>query len=210
MIPISDSAFIHRSYCHDHPEVTSNERLEFLGDSILSAVISDRLYRLFPHLPEGELTGRRSQIVCTESLAQKSKLLGFDAKIKMSKGEQDSGGRLNPSLLANTFEAVLGALYLESGYAACQKYLTEIFPDSELMKVKEYIKDPKSLLQEKTQSLGWGTPVYEILSATGPDHAKSFTVQSIVNGKHVATGTGKSVQRAETEAARVSLAILFP
>jgi len=205
-----ESAFIHRSYCHDHPEVPSNERLEFLGDSILSAVISDRLYNLFPQLPEGELTGRRSHVVCTYSLAQKAKILGLDSQIKMSQGEEDSGGRLNPGLLANTFEAVLGALYLDSGFSACQIYLSDIFPNQELSEIIEFIKDPKSLLQEKTQSKGWGTPVYDIISAVGPDHSKLFTIQAIINGKPVATGTGSSKQRAETDAARASLAIIFP
>ncbi len=204
------SAFIHRSYCHDHPDTASNERLEFLGDSILSTVISHKLYELFPLLPEGELTGRRSRLVCTDSLAQKALELGLDQQIKLSKGEEDSGGRKNPSLLANTFEAVLGALFLDSGYSACVKYLSEVFPDLELSQVKEFIKDPKSLLQEKTQSQSWGTPQYDIVSAIGPDHSKTFTVKVTINNKIISEGVGSSKQRAETEAARAALAILFP
>jgi len=205
-----EAAFIHRSYCQNHPGSVSNERLEFLGDSILSAVISDRLYHLFPDLPEGQLTGRRSQIVCTDSLTEKAQLIGLSKQLKLSHGEEESGGRQNPSLLANTFEAVLGAIYLDSGLSACQKYLQDIFPDREILEIKVFIKDPKSLLQEKSQSLGWGTPIYETISSTGPDHAKSFTVEVSVNDKKVSSGSGHSKQRAEIEAARACLAILFP
>lgn len=202
-------ALVHRSYCHDHPTTSSNERLEFLGDSVLSLIISNRLYNFFPNLNEGDLTGRRSHLVCTETLAKKSLTLGLDAEIKMSKGEEDSGGRKNPSLLANTFEAVLGSLYLDSGLSVCEQFLNHIYPDTEIRDTKELLKDSKSLLQEKTQSKNWGTPIYETVSAEGPDHAKTFTVQVIINGKTVSTGTGTSKQRAETAAAQAALEILF-
>ena len=120
-------ALTHRSYCNEHPGMTSNERLEFLGDAVLSLIMSSRLYHLLPDKPEGELTARRSLAVQTSTLATKSKELGLDELILLSRGEEDGGGRNNPSLLANTFEAVLGALYLDRGLKTCQKYLAEIF-----------------------------------------------------------------------------------
>lgn len=203
-----EAALVHRSYCNEHPGVTSNERLEFLGDSVLSVIISDRLYRLLPQSPEGELTARRSFLVQTLSLAAKAKQLGLDELLKLSRGEEESGGRKNTGLLANTFEAVLGALYLDSGFATCEKYLSEIFPDTELTSPTS-LKDPKSLLQEKAQSRGWGTPVYKLLESAGPDHAKTFTVEASLGENRSAQGTGSSKQRAESEAAAAALAKYF-
>ncbi len=201
-------SLVHKSYCNEHPGLESNERLEFLGDSVLSVITSERLFKLFPNLPEGELTSRRSYIVQTQSLANKARELGLDTQILLSKGEEDSGGRQNQSLLANTFEAVLGSLYLDSGLSACQSYLSEIFTDEELANIKD-TKDPKSMLQEMTQSHGMGTPQYFTVSTSGPDHAKSFILAVKVGDQEVATGTGSSKQRAETEAAKAALDKLF-
>ncbi len=202
-------ALTHRSYCNEHPQLSSNERLEFLGDSVLSLIISDRLFRLFPSLPEGELTSRRSAHVQTASLAAKSLLLSLNERLLLSHGEEESGGRANPSLLANTFEAVLGALFLDSGLPACYDFLAVVFTDGELTSQTE-TKDPKSLLQEKAQALGLGTPVYTTTSVSGPDHARVFTVSVSVHRHGQATGSGTSKQRAETEAARAALAKIFP
>lgn len=201
------SALVHRSYCNEHPELESNERLEFLGDSVLSVIISERLYNMLPDVAEGELTSRRSFLVQTKTLAQKSQLLGLDKLLLLSHGEEESGGRSNPGLLANTFEAVLGSMYLEQGLEKCKTYLQYIFPDSELQNITQ-TKDPKSLLQETVQARGWGTPVYKTLEATGPDHAKVFTMAVFVNGEQTGTGQGNSKQRAETEAALSALKIL--
>ncbi len=203
-------ALVHRSYCNEHPGVISNERLEFLGDSILSFLISARLYRLLPQAPEGELTNRRSYLVQTSSLAQKSQTLHLDLDLLLSRGEEDSGGRSNPSLLANTFEAVLGALFMDSGLEACTNFIDEVFPDAELTNSDLSAKDPKSFLQEKAQSQGLGTPIYRIQSATGPDHAKKFTVSVKISGKSEGQGVGLSKQKAETAAAVAALAKLFP
>jgi len=187
----------------------SNERLEFLGDSVLSVIISDRLFHLFPGLPEGDLTGRRSSHVQTSSLAQKALEIGLDKILLLSHGEEESGGRTNPSLLANTFEAVLGGLFIDSGITSCYSFISEVFTDEELTSLQN-TKDPKSLLQEKTQAAGWGTPNYAIVSITGPDHARIFTISVTINGQPQTTGTGTSKQRAETEAAKAALAKLFP
>ena len=203
------SALVHRSYCNEHPGISSNERLEFLGDAILSFVISHRLYRLLPDITEGELTNRRSYLVQTSTLSQKALSLGLDKMLLLSRGEEDSGGRSNPSLLANTFEAVLGALYLDSGLPTCETYLAQVFPDSVLTSDLP-TKDPKSLLQEKSQSQGLGTPAYHVNSTSGPDHAKTFTVQVQIPGHTLVTGTGPSKQKAETAAAIAALDKLFP
>jgi len=202
-------ALIHRSYCNEHPGESSNERLEFLGDSVLSVIISERLYRLFPHSPEGELTARRSFLVQTSSLSQKAMLLKLDSQLLLSKGEAELGGRTNPSLLANTFEAVLGALFIDSGLAACQTFLTQVFPDSELTSDFD-TKDPKSRLQELTQGQGLGTPVYQTVTATGPDHAKTFLISVAINNRAAAEGRGASKQKAEAQAAKAALHKLFP
>jgi ribonuclease-3 len=204
-----ERAFVHKSYCNEHPGLASNERLEFLGDSVLSLLISERLYVLFPDSPEGYLTARRSHLVQTTTLARKSKDLGFDKLLLLSKGEEDSGGRQNIGLLANTFEAVLGALFLDEGIEACRKYLQEVFPDRELLAEVE-LKDAKSLLQEKSQSKNMGTPVYKTLQANGPDHAKTFEIEVVIDGKQAGTGSGSSKQKAETAAASDALAKLFP
>ncbi|KKS32545.1 MAG: Ribonuclease 3 [Candidatus Amesbacteria bacterium GW2011_GWA2_42_12] len=201
-------SFIHRSYCNEHPGEQSNERLEFLGDSVLSLVISHRLYQLLPNSPEGDLTSRRSHLVQTTTLSTKAILLGYDKKLKLSKGEEESGGRTNPGLMADTFEAVLGALFIDEGLEACRKFLTEVFPDTELT-ADIQTKDPKSLLQEKSQAAGMGTPTYETVEAVGPDHAKKFTIAVVLAGKRVVTGTGNSKQRAETDAAGNALSKLF-
>lgn len=203
------AALVHRSYCNEHPGVSSNERLEFLGDAILSTIISSRLYKLLPSSPEGELTARRSFLVQTSSLATKAKDLKLNKLLKLSHGEEDSGGRQNTTLLANTFEAVLGALFLDSGLPACEKYLFKIFPDIELTSLSS-LKDPKSLLQEKAQSLGWGTPVYQLLQSRGPDHAKTFKVGVSLGLDRTAHGFGSSKQRAESEAAAAALEKYFP
>lgn len=204
-----EPAFIHKSYCNEHPGLPSNERLEFLGDSVLSLLISERLYVLFPSSPEGYLTARRSHLVQTTTLAQKSKDLGYDKLLKLSKGEEDSGGRQNIGLLANTFEAVLGALFLDLGTDACREYLREVFLDSELVADIE-LKDPKSLLQEKSQSKNMGTPSYRTLHAEGPDHAKTFKIEVVIDGRQAGIGSGSSKQKAETAAAQDALAKLFP
>lgn len=208
MIPSSDQAFVHRSYVNEHPGFSSNERLEFLGDSVLSLIISSRLYRLLPDLPEGQLTARRSFLVQTSTLAVKAKELKLDEKLLLSAGEELSGGRANTSLLANTFEAILGAMYLDKGILACEKYLTEIFPDSELINMSpSQVKDPKSLLQEKAQAKGLGTPQYKTVATNGPDHAREFTVAVFIGSKQLATGQGNSKQRAESAAAAAAAAL---
>jgi len=162
------------------------------------------LYKLLPGQPEGELTARRSALVQTSTLATKAKQLDLDRLLLLSRGEEDSGGRSNSSLLANTFEAVLGALYMDQGLAVCEEYLTDIFLDAELAQ-QEFVRDPKSNLQEQAQARGLGTPSYSTVATQGPDHAKQFTVAVAVKGQQVGIGTGNSKQRAEAAAAESAL-----
>lgn len=198
-------ALTHRSYCNEHPGLSSNERLEFLGDSVLSLVISHRLYQLFPRSPEGELTSIRSYLVKTATLAVKSQGLHLNEMLLLSKGEEESGGRQNPGLLANTFEAVLGALFIDQGLSTCYSFLESVFPDSEVTSGSLPTKDPKSKLQELAQAKGLGTPTYHTVAAVGPDHAKQFNVAVKIGVQILATGEGASKQRAETAAAKNAL-----
>lgn len=202
-------ALTHRSFVNEHSGSHHNERLEFLGDSVLSLVISDRLFRLLPDSPEGELTSRRSHLVQTTTLAKKAILLGLETQLLLSRGEEDSGGRTNTGLLANLFEAVLGAIFVSSGLPKCYEFLSTIFPDSEILSEETAVKDAKSLLQEKSQSQGWGTPLYKTISISGPDHARQFEIQVQVNNEPAGTGMGPSKQKAETQAADAALKSLF-
>jgi ribonuclease-3 len=158
-------AFIHRSYLNESKEkLESNERLEFLGDSILSFVVSEHLFKTYPQFDEGILTNLRSLVVNTKSLAKAAKELEFGRFLKLSRGEEESHGRENESLLANTFEAVIGALFLDQGIRAVKSFLEEII----IPRIGEYVekkvfKDPKSLLQEYVQARKQNSPLYKVL-----------------------------------------------
>lgn len=203
-----EKAFTHRSYLNEHREngLENNERLEFLGDAVLELIISSDLYRNYPEKPEGELTNIRAAVVRTESLAEESRKLGFGEYLKMSKGEEDSGGKDKDYLLANTFEAVLGAIYLDQGFDVCVSYLSRTL----LHKVSNIIEnnlfiDPKTQAQELIQAQFKVTPLYEVVKEDGPDHDKTFTVALIVNQKELGRGTGSSKQKAEEEAAKIAI-----
>ncbi len=204
---ILDLAFIHRSYLNEVKSVTaSNERLEFLGDSVLSFIMSSYLFKIRPRDPEGDLTNLRSYIVKTKSLAEAAEKLNLGSYLKMSKGEEQSGGRANSQLLANTFEALLGAVYLSLGLPAAEKVVFETLLPS--FKKELQIgppKDAKSLLQEVVQEKTKQSPHYKILKTLGPDHAKEFVVGVYVRGEKVGIGTGASKQSAEEAAAREAL-----
>ena len=208
-----EQAFIHRSYLNEaRQKVESNERLEFLGDSILSFVVSKYLFNTYPLFNEGTLTNLRSLLVNTKSLAQKARELGFGELLKLSKGEEESKGRENESLLADSFEAFIGALFLDQGILVVEKFLLEIMLlKSHILLQKETLKDPKSLLQEYVQAKGpagqggKNSPVYKVLNEKGPSHAKTFSVGVYVGNVLIAKGEGKSKQSAEEMAARQAL-----
>lgn len=202
-----DEAFTHRSYLNEAKlKIASNERLEFLGDSIISFVISNYLYAKYPDFNEGDLTNLRSLMVNTKSLSEIARELNVGILLKLSRGEEESKGRENATLLENSFEAYVGALFLDQGMASVTKFL-----DSTLfLKIKDLVnkkafKDPKSLLQEKIQAEKRGSPLYKVLEETGPAHAKTFKVGVFVDGKKLGEGTGRSKQIAEVSAAKIAL-----
>lgn len=200
-------AFIHRSYLNEAKDIKeSNERLEFLGDSILSFIVSEHLYKTYPDFDEGILTNLRSLVVNTKSLAKTAKKLDFGNHLLLSKGEEDSGGRENESILANTFEAVIGALFLDQGIDAVKTFLFAVLiPEIEEYVQKKVFKDPKSLLQEYVQARKQNSPVYKVLHEEGPAHAKLFTIGVFVGENLAGEGKGKSKQEAEEQAAEQAL-----
>lgn len=202
-----DNAFTHRSYLNEtKAQIESNERLEFLGDSILSFIVSDHLYRTYPQFDEGVLTNLRSMVVNTKSLAKSAQLLNFGEALMLSRGEEESNGRQNESLLANTFEAYIGALFLDQGVEAVREFLSHtIIPKIEEYVQKKVFKDPKSLLQEYVQSKKQNSPQYRVLNEEGPAHAKTFTIGVFIEEEQFGTGVGHSKQEAEEQAAEQAL-----
>lgn len=200
-------AFTHRSYLNETKEkIESNERLEFLGDSIISFVVSKHLFEIYPQFNEGNLTNLRSLLVNTKSLAEIAKELNFGNRLRISKGEEESKGRENLSLLADCFEAFIGALFLDQGVDRVSSYLLEVLqPKAETFVKKQTFKDPKSLLQEIVQAKRLSSPIYKVLKEEGPAHAKIFTVGVFVKNAIVGMGSGKSKQEAEENAAMVAL-----
>ncbi len=202
------TALTHRSALNEVGTLSneSNERLEFLGDAVLELIATEFLYEKFPEQPEGILTAYRSALVKTNTLAKIAAQLDLGNKLYMSKGEEATGGRTNSSLLADTMEAIIGALYLDQGIEVVRTFLhTELFVEIDDILTNKLYKDAKSHLQEIVQSLGFDTPTYEVIAAEGPDHDKQFTVNAVVDGKTIGTGVGKSKQRAQQAAAEKAL-----
>lgn len=202
-----EQAFTHRSYLNEAKEkLESNERLEFLGDSILSSVVSEFLYLKYPYFNEGILTNLRSMVVNTKSLAKAAKELDFGKLLKLSRGEEDSKGRENESLLANCFEAFIGAVFIDQGILQAKEFIkTTLFQQIEENVKAKTFKDPKSLLQEYVQSRKQPSPVYKVLTEEGPPHAKKFTIGVFVTNEPLGEGSGKSKQEAEENAAKQAL-----
>lgn len=202
-----EEAFTHRSYLNEAREkVASNERLEFLGDSILSFVVSNYLFENYPNFDEGTLTNIRSLMVNTKSLSGIATELEMGKLLKLSKGEEESKGRQNEALLENSFEAFVGALFLDQGIKAVKDFLGKVLlsKTQELIKKKTF-KDPKSLLQEMVQAKKRSSPLYKVLEEKGPAHLKTFRVGVYVNGALIGEGRGKSKQEAESVAAKTAL-----
>lgn len=198
------TALIHRSYVNESDEQMSNERFEFLGDAVLEFVVTARITEEFATLQEGELTALRSKLVNTISLAGIAQNLGLGESLYLSKGEESGGGRENPALLADTFEAVIGALHLDQGIEACEQIIERfILPNAQPALAN--LKDPKSALQELVQRQGNQVPRYKVLSEVGPDHAKTFIVGVYTNDNMISQGMGKSKQEAEQKAAEEAL-----
>jgi len=203
-----ERALTHRSYLNEHLELAldDNERLEFLGDAVLDFVAGASLYNRFPEMREGRLTSLRAALVKTDALAALALRIGLDEHLRLGKGEAESGGRGRISLLADAFEAVLGALYLDQGLGAVREFLESLLPEEvERILAEESDRDAKSMLQEWSQAEYGITPRYRTVSEEGPDHAKSFTVEVRVGDRVVGRGEGLSKQAAAQAAASDAL-----
>lgn len=203
-----EQALVHSSYVNENPApgLTSNERLEFLGDAVLGLAIAERLYRDFPASTEGELTRLRASLVRREVLASMAKTLGLGDYLRLGKGEEASGGRNKPVNLAGALEALVAAIFLDLGLEAARDFVLRPF-DAELRELVAIgtEKDYKSQLQELVQARYQMTPTYHVTEVTGPDHDRTFTTEVRVGDTALGTGTGKSKKMAETEAARSAL-----
>ncbi|MEK9209338.1 MAG: ribonuclease III [Patescibacteria group bacterium] len=202
-------AFTHRSYLNENPSWNGaghNERLEFLGDAVLELAVTEKLYRLYPDKKEGELTSIRSALVNTNMLSVLGGELGFNDFLLLSRGEAKDLGRGRQYMLANTFEALVGAIYLDSGFETAESFLERILcPQIKEIVEKSLWQDAKSLFQERAQEIVGVTPVYEVLKEWGPDHDKTFVMGVFLNGEKVAEGQGSSKQEAEQSAAQNGL-----
>lgn len=201
-------ALVHSSYVHEHPDSAGhhNERLEFLGDSIVNLVVSEALYARHPADDEGILSVRRAAIVSTAGLARIAERMDLGAHLLLGEGEAQRGGRSRPALLASAFEAVAGALYLECGFDAARTWLLErAAPEIREDLPESLLKSPKSQLQEYTQRTGGGRPTYIVTDASGPDHQRTFQIEVEVGGRVLGHGTGSSRRVAETAAALMAL-----
>lgn len=202
------SAVTHRSYLNEHREATwaHNERLEFLGDAVLELVVTDYLYNKYPEKPEGELTAVRAALVNTVSLSEASEQLGINNFLLMSKGEAKDEGRARQYILANAFEACIGALYVDQGYEAAKEFIAgRLFAKTDDIVKKRLWQDAKSRFQELAQEHASITPTYETVSQEGPDHDRVFTVGVFLRNEKIAEGEGRSKQEAEQAAAEKAI-----
>ncbi|MFC5471955.1 ribonuclease III [Cohnella suwonensis] len=201
-------AFTHTSYVNEQrgAKIADNERLEFLGDAVLQLTVSEYLYRVYPERPEGELTRLRASIVCEPSLVRFAEALEFGQIVLLGKGEEQTGGRTRPSLLADAFEAFLGALYLDQGLEAVrlflERHLFGLLPDNGQAPLKDY----KTELQEKAQQTSIGALDYSIVEERGPAHDREFVAVVALGNRQLGTGTGRSKKEAEQQAASRALA----
>lgn len=201
------NALTHRSYVNEHKKSTSqhNERLEFLGDAVLELVVTDFLYANYDE-PEGILTSWRAALVRTESIGEAGDKLGYEPLVRMSRGEKQGSDRARQQILANAFEALIGAIYLDQGYQAAESFIQQniIAKLDEILKQGSW-RDPKSYLQEVSQRIDSATPQYKVLEEVGPDHDKLFTLGVYVGAKLMGKGEGHSKQQAQQQAARAAL-----
>lgn len=206
---ILKSAITHRSYLNEHKEAiwAHNERLEFLGDAVLELVVTDYLYKKYPEKPEGELTAVRAALVNTISLADASEKMGVNEFLLMSKGEAKDVGRARQYILANTFEACVGALYIDQGYEVAATFIANhLFMKTDDIVEKRLWQDPKSRFQELAQEHESVTPSYQVTKQEGPDHDRVFTIAVLLKSEKIAEGQGRSKQEAEQQAAEHAIA----
>ncbi|MBX6394838.1 MAG: ribonuclease III [Alicyclobacillaceae bacterium] len=199
-------AFTHSSYRNEHRgDTQDNERLEFLGDAVLELLVSEFLFRSYPQMPEGELTRMRAAIVCEPSLVRFATALGLEQYVRLGRGEEMSGGRRRPSLLADVYEALIGAIYLDQGLDAARGFLERFMFPALQQEQAPILDDYKTMLQEYVQKVGLGPLAYRIIDERGPAHHKEFVAQVWVGGQPYGEGSGRSKKEAEQHAAREAL-----
>ena len=200
-----EHAMTHSSYANEHrgAGLTSNERLEFLGDSVLGVVVADYLFQKHPDMPEGELTRTRAALVCEGSLHEVAKSLNLGRYLRLGKGEDAGGGRRRPSILADATEAMLAAVYLDGGMEAVRPIIRALILDKEREKSAD--RDYKTALQELVQRKPGASVSYRLVRETGPDHCRSFEMEASVDGKVIGTGEGRTKKEAEQMAAKAAL-----
>lgn len=205
-----EHALTHSSYANENRAKgeTSNERLEFLGDSVLGMVVADYLFRGHPDMPEGELTRTRAALVCEESLVEVARKLGLCRHLKLGRGEDAGGGRQRPSIQADAVEAVIAAIYLDGGIGSARKFITNFILTNNDRETEGVIRDYKTALQELVQREGGQVLTYCLSGESGPDHAKVFRVEVSLNGEKAGEGQGRSKKEAEQNAARAALSLL--
>ena len=201
-----DHALTHSSYANEHHlgSISSNERLEFLGDSVLGMIVADYLYRIFPDLPEGDLTRIRANLVCESSLVLVAKEWDLGRYLKLGKGENACGGRSRPSILADAVEAVLAAVFLDGGLEHDRDIIQRFLLDR-MEQVNRASRDHKTYLQELVQRKSGQVLHYELIGESGPDHNKTFQMQVLLNGQPIGQGTGHSKKEAEQAAANAAI-----
>lgn len=201
-------AFIHRSYLNENPKIAlgNNERLEFLGDAVMELIVTEYLYKHYPNEPEGQMTSWRAALVNTKMISSVAARLNFNDYLLLSKGEAKEMGKSRQYILANTFEAFIGALYLDQGYEQSRAFISKYLLTELPVIIKQQLyKDAKSHFQELAQEKTKITPSYKVISESGPDHAKHFVVGVYLDGELVATGNGLSKQEAEEDTAKNAL-----
>lgn len=201
-------AVTHRSYLNENPEkdISHNERLEFLGDAVLELITTDFLFTNYPDRPEGELTAIRAALVNTDSISQAATEIAVESHLRLSKGEAQDTGRGRDFILANTYEALIGAIYLDQGYAAAEGFVAEtLLTKAETIIAEDSWRDAKSVFQEEAQERMSITPTYKTLQESGPDHDKTFTVGVFLEDTKAGEGAGPSKQEAEQAAAQAAL-----
>ena len=197
-------ALTHSSYANEsRVHIEYNERLEFLGDAVLQLVTSEKLYKENPNMPEGKMSKQRAALVCEEALSEYSKQIDLGRFMFLGKGEENTGGRERPSVLADAFEAVIGAIFLDGGIEPAKKFIRRFLDDAH-----HYNQDFKTLLQEIIQKNPGERLSYVVVGESGPDHDKSFTVEVRLNSNPIGTGTGKSKKQAEQQAAKEALGLM--
>lgn len=199
---LPEMALTHSSYANESPGAAYNERLEFLGDAVLGFIAAEHLYQTYQDKPEGELTKLRAGYVCEASLAEASRRLGLGELLRLGRGERGEGGAARESILADAFEALLAAIYLDGGVEPCRKMVVEQVLSQPPVGA---VRDAKSRLQEVLQGQGKPAPVYRVVSESGPEHQKTFIVEAVIDGVSVAEGTGHTKKQAEQDAAGKAL-----